>query len=112
MEEISLSPLLRLILIAGMGPIITLHFLAPLWGTFVPIFRQDRRVSWPMFWRLIFRLGAVVTNIFLVIFVMEELRPGTFVTEFVLWVIAISWVFIGIGAAASWLTHPAGIRGL
>ena len=92
-----ISALLRLIILAGMGPLLTLHVVAPLWGTFIPLCRERRRVSWPLFWRLVSRLGTVLTNVFLIVFALEDIRPGTFISEFVLWVIAVSWLFIGMG---------------
>lgn len=107
-----MSPLLRLIIISGVGPLLTLHFLIPLFRTFIPIWREDGEISWELAGRLLTRLSLVVLAILWILLTLEELQPETFLVGFLRWAVSISWVGVGLGVVISWVSHPQGMRGL
>lgn len=107
-----MSPLLRLIIIAGVGPLLTLHFLIPLIRTFIPIWREDGSVSWELAGRLLTRLSLVVLAALWIIITLEELQPDTFILEFLRWAVSVAWIGVGLGVVISWVSHPQGMRGL
>lgn len=91
---------------------LSLHFLIPLFRTFIPIWRENGEVSWELAGRLLTRLSLVVLAILWILLTLEELQPDTFVLEFLRWSTALAWIGVGLGVVVSWVSHSQGMRGL
>ena len=89
------------------------HFIVPVFGTFIPIMQLRKRASWVLFWRVVTRFNLFVLAMLEWTFATRRIFPIGIIDGDVLRVLTVVvWTSVAITVLATWLTHPAGARGL